>query len=113
MKNLFESLFNWWKLRNKVRKYSKTVYINSLLEVPQKLGKKIYLVGNKDGLKKWAVFSCPCSRKSRVEVNLMQSRKPFWLLTIAKEKVTLSPSVIVTKTCNCHFWMKNSKSYNC
>ena len=113
MKSLILKFFNWWKKRKKIKKYSKVIYINSLSSVPKKLGKKIYVVGTKNEVQKWVVFTCPCPQKNRIEVNLMKSRKPFWVLTLANEKVSLSPSVIVTKTCNCHFWMRNSKAYIC
>lgn len=112
MKKLFLKFVNWLRNRKRVKKYSHTIFVESILDVPEKIGKRIYVV-DRGGTKRWAVFLCACSRKNRVEVNLMKTKEPHWELSISNGKITLSPSVVVTGKCSCHFWLRNSKAYLC
>jgi len=86
--------------------YNKTVFVNSLSDVPRNPQTDIYIVKNNDK-QKWVVFACPNKCGKRIEVNLMQSRQPFWLLKMKKKKVSLSPSIVVTD-CGAHFWLRNN-----
>lgn len=112
MKNIFIYFLNWFTKRRVTKKYSKTVFVSSVREVPEKIKRNIYVVGS-EGNKKWVIFICPCYQKNIVEVNLMKSKKPYWYLTVSSKKVTLWPSVIVKDKCNCHFWLRNNKAYKC
>jgi hypothetical protein len=99
---------NWFKKPSiKAPEYDKIQYVSSISDVPKKLDKTIFIVRSGDRYK-WAVFKCPDNCGNRVEVNLMESKYPFWRLEIKRKKVTLEPSVIV-ESCHSHFCLINSK----
>jgi hypothetical protein len=78
--------------------------------VPQETGRIIYVVGSEE-FPKWAVFECPCGRKHQLNVPLMKSVRPHWLLTIdARGRASLSPSVSVDNDpCLSHFWLRSNQ----
>lgn len=112
MKKFFQKLLTWWWNRKRIKKYSGLIYVNSILDIPEKLKNKIYIV-KKEGSFKWVVFECACSKKNRIEVNLMRTRKPYWEIFILNDRVSLSPSVVVLNKCDCHFWMRENRAYKC
>ncbi len=112
MKKLILKFIKWLRERKKIKRYSRTVFVESILDIPEKIGRQIYVV-ERSGSKKWVVFLCVCSKKNRVEVNLMKTRNPYWEISISNGKVTLSPSVVVTDKCSCHFWLRNNRAYIC
>jgi len=85
------------------------VRIEAMSELPDQLLKqKLYVVGGASP--KWAMLSCPCGCGERIDVNLMQNRKPFWRLTVRKERATLYPSLWMARgTCRSHFWVKDGR----
>lgn len=98
----FKDLF--WK-RDKGY-FQKVRIVSSLVDIPEKLGTTIFIVRNSD-TDKWAVFKCPDNCGRRIEVNLMKIRWPTWKLQLKKNKVSLSPSVVV-EGCGAHFWVQDS-----
>src|SRR5437868_3656840 len=102
-KNLFKKL--WRKFKHKPR-YSKAAFVTSLSEVPNELGSIIYIVGTSDA-PKWVVLECPCGAGHKLNVNLMKSCYPRWKLKLVKDKVSLTPSLVVTDfPCQSHFWLE-------
>jgi hypothetical protein len=107
-----KDLFKRWREYRNLYKYNNLVIVSSNGDIPSDdLGKTIFLV-QREGINRWVVFDCPGGHHKRIEVNLMQSRRPFWNLQIDNRNVTLSPSVWVQdKKCDCHFWLKGSTAY--
>jgi len=77
-------------------------------EVPGRLAGDLYIVaGTKP---KWAVLQCPCRCGDRIDVNLMQSRRPFWEITLDRKGITVHPSLWMPKSkCGSHFWIRHSR----
>jgi len=109
---IFEKLFRWIKNKKYIKKYSKLIIVESMQEVPESIKDNIYLVRN-NNLVKWVVLLCPCKKHNRIEVNLMQSRKPFWKCSFKKNKISLYPSVMLSDKCFCHFWLQENKAFIC
>ena len=108
MSTVFGRLLDWWRRRKRSVSYSKIMYVSSMTDVPSDLRKNIYIV-EREGTKKWAVMKCPCGKTTRVEVNLMKSKRPYWEIRVTEKGVSLHPSVVVSGNCNCHFWLKDNK----
>jgi len=78
-------------------------------EIPQQLGRKLYVVGNKQHAK-WAILACPCPNHERIDVNLMESRSPRWDLRVRGGRVTLWPSLwMPASDCGSHFWIRRGR----
>lgn len=89
--------------------FSSVEVLDSMADLPEKLRTVIYVIGTKTKYK-WVVFNCPCGCGERLDVNLMQSRYPFWNLKLQGGKASLSPSVWVpTDRCGSHFWLIDSQ----
>ena len=105
--------FNWFRKNtqwgeNSNFKYKKLKTVSSFSEVPEKTAEDIYVVKSGE-FNKWVMFMCPNQCGERINVNLMKTRDPRWVLKVKKEKVTLHPSVVV-ETCGAHFWLHNSEA---
>jgi len=105
----FKDLFKKWWSPIKTWKYQGVKILASVSDIPQgSLGRDIYLV-SRDGKNRWVIFDCPKGHGKRIEVNLMQSVKPFWDISMDNGKISLYPSVAVSaKNCSCHFWLKQN-----
>jgi hypothetical protein len=92
------------------RRYSLTRIRNvgSMNDLPERLGSTIFVVG---GAKpKWVVLECPCRCGGRIDVNLMKSRRPYWTLSVAAGRATLTPSLWMPKEkCGSHFFVRNNR----
>lgn len=105
--------FNWfnkkaqWSEKNNF-KYKKLKIVSSFNEVPENTSEDIYIVRAGD-FNKWVMFMCPNQCGERVDVNLMKSRYPKWVLKIKRGKATLYPSVVV-ETCGAHFWLSANEA---
>jgi hypothetical protein len=99
-------------IRRRVSKgavFSSVKVVDSMADVPEKLGTVIYVIGTEKKYK-WVVFNCPCDCGERLDVNLMRSRYPFWSLKLEDGRASLSPSVWVpTDRCGSHFWLVDSQ----
>lgn len=96
----------WRRIRRK-HKLGKIIYVSSMQEIPNNLGSSVYIVGYPKS--KWVILSCPCGCGERLDVNLMRSLYPYWIIQIAKKTITIQPSLYVDKNkCSSHFWIKNS-----
>jgi hypothetical protein len=100
------NIFKGWFKKQSVSSihFDKVEFVSSLTEVPKELNSTAIYIVQSGKNRKWVVFKCPDNCGNRVEVNLMKSKKPFWKLKIKRNKISLSPSVIV-KGCNSHFWL--------
>lgn len=77
-------------------------------DVPDNLGGTLFIVGNP--VAKWVVLQCPCGCEDRIDVNLMRSRRPFWKLSLHRDRASLYPSVWVPKDkCGSHFWLNKNR----
>ena len=92
--------------------YSTVRRVESMTDVPDKLGSEIVLVLRKN-VAQWAVFMCPCGCGQRLNVNLMRSAEPHWLMSMRRGKVSLSPSLWATEKCGSHFWLVNNGIFWC
>jgi hypothetical protein len=92
--------------KNTIRAYRSVITVDSMDEVPAKLGGTVYLV-ERGGTQRWAVLMCPCQCGKRIEVNLMRSRWPRWRARRhADQTITLMPSLwMPTNECGSHFWL--------
>ncbi len=103
----FNQILQQWFGKSEPTDYKNVIYVESLSDIPMQTGTTIYIVRN-DGRKKWIVFRCPNGCGQRIEVNLMQSKYPFWTVKVKSKKVSLWPSVIV-EGCGAHFFLSKSK----
>lgn len=102
-------LGDWWYRLKRRHRYTCVKCVDSMIEVPERTARGIYIVGSRES-PKWAVFDCPCSRGHRLTVNLMRSRYPYWNLEMARETVSLTPSIVVTDhPCQSHFWLHRNR----
>jgi hypothetical protein len=108
MKKFFSK---FWRRLKSTHQYSGIKFVGSLPEVPAEVGNDIYIIESFNTAK-WVVFNCPCSRGHKLTVNLMKSSYPRWTLRLSGNKVSLSPSVVVTDhPCRSHFWLKSNHVY--
>jgi hypothetical protein len=108
MKTFFS---RFWRRLKSTRKYSGVKFVSSLSDVPGNTADYIYIVGTL-AKAKWVVFDCPCSQGHRLTVNLMKSVRPRWNLKMSKDRISLSPSIIVTDhPCRSHFWLESNRIY--
>lgn len=85
----------------------------SMTDVPVELGSEIILVKRK-GTQLWAVLMCPCGCGERINVNLMRTADPHWMLSVRRGKISLSPSLWVSpKKCGSHFWLIDNGVFWC
>jgi hypothetical protein len=78
-------------------------------DIPEKLGSDVFIVGAESS-PKWVVLGCPCGCGDKIEVNLQRSRRPVWMLREKGGKITLDPSLWVSKEkCGSHFWIRDGR----
>jgi|tagenome__1003787_1003787.scaffolds.fasta_scaffold20934036_2 hypothetical protein len=107
MKNLIAYLRSLWLRFRRHHDISTIVQIQSRSQLPNNLGRTLYIVGDPS---KWAILACPCGCGDTIDVNLMKSRQPAWQLSIANGKPTVHPSLWVPKEkCGAHFWIRNGR----
>lgn len=77
-------------------------------EVPDELGKHVYVVGSP--LAKRVIFACPCGCGEKLNINLMRSIDPCWQLRLKNGSISLMPSVwIDDKGCGSHFLIDRNR----
>ena len=105
---IFKKLRQTWRKIRPMRMIEGTVIIKGMNDLPSELGKKVFLIGEKNP--KWAVLSCPCGCGDRLDVNLMQTRNPHWVVSIKNNTISLDPSLWQPKEkCGSHFWLKKNR----
>ena len=96
-----------WLVRG-YRHLENITVVGSRDDVPVRLNRELVIVGK--STPKWAILPCPCGCGDRIEVNLMQSRRPVWKVRHDRSSVSLYPSLWRAKgTCESHFWITNSR----
>ncbi|MCL5006682.1 MAG: DUF6527 family protein [Patescibacteria group bacterium] len=104
-------LSRWLQKRRPDRIYAGFVSVQSMNDVPADPGGNIFIV-ERGGVKRWAVLKCPNSHKGVLEINLMESKEPFWKIKIKKNKISLWPSVwSQSESCQDHFWLKDNQAF--
>jgi hypothetical protein len=107
MNKLIAYLWSLWLRFRRRREISAIVRIGSRSELPDDLGRTLYIVGDPP---KWATLQCPCGCGDAIDVNLMRSRNPVWRLSVVNEKPTIHPSLWVPpEKCGAHFWIRDGK----
>jgi hypothetical protein len=103
-------LFRSWLHRLGRRgRYAEVRFVSSMDEVPDKPGPTIFIVERGDS-RRWVVLACPCNCGRRIDVNLMQSKYPYWEVMLRKGKVSLRPSLrMPTHQCGSHFWIDENR----
>ena len=103
----FKSLKKFWSRFTRRNKFNGVVYCSSMSDMPNILDNSIYIIGSPQA--KWVVLKCPCGCANRIDINLMQSRKPHWKLEVKNNLVSLWPSLWVPENqCGSHFWLKRN-----
>jgi hypothetical protein len=66
----------------------------------------------RDHVEDWSVgFRCPCGCGEVVELMLLKIAKPRWTLAIdQKGRPSLRPSILRTKGCRSHFWIRAGRA---
>lgn len=110
---MIDSLFRWlrrlWLRLRRRSEYAEVRPVESMDDLPEQLGSAIYLVV-RGSSPRWVVMECPCRCGDRVEVNLMQSRDPWWRLTQEENNLSLHPSLWRPKgTCGSHFFVERNR----
>lgn len=106
--NIISHLSRLWMRFRRRQSLGDVYYVESMKEVPDNLGKYVYVVGiNKP---KWVIINCPCKCGERLAINLMKSHYPRWNLKITDGVISLWPSLwMQDKKCSSHFWIKESR----
>lgn len=82
--------------------------VDSMRSVPDQLNSNWYIVGTPTP--KWLILECPCGCGDRIDVNLMRSQYPYWVLSIENGLISLNPSLWRSKnTCGSHFWIREGQ----
>lgn len=105
--NFLDQVRRHWRNIRRRHHIRKVVAVYEMGQLPRRLGKTLYLVGEPA---KWAVLACPCGCGDRIDVNLMKSRPPVWTLQRANGQISLSPSLwMPPEKCGSHFWVRNNR----
>lgn len=104
---LFAKIGEIWRRWRRRDYIDQVKFLGSMSELPRRLGSSLYVVGG--DIPKWAILACPCGCGERIDVNLMQSRRPCWQLLLKDGKATLKPSLWVpADKCGSHFWLRKN-----
>lgn len=100
-----------WLFRSKPKRryrYERIRIVDSVPDVPAEgLNETLYVVGQTP---KWVMLECPCGCRDRVDVNLMQSRRPAWAMSAQRGTISLWPSLWrPAGTCGSHFWLQDNE----
>jgi hypothetical protein len=58
----------------------------------------------------WALFRCPCGCGHVISLSLQRNNKPSWKVQKnSSGRPTVHPSVLQTKGCHSHFWIKDGR----
>ncbi len=96
----------WGGLRPELREI---VFFDSHSDVPSVMKPGwVAIVGSK-AVHKWAIFTCPCGRGHRIDLNLQARHMPHWRLTIESGLPTVSPSVDYVGEFRCHFFVRRGR----
>jgi hypothetical protein len=87
--------------------YNEPRIVQSFSDVPAQFEKKDLYIVQKAGKRKWLILMCPDDCGKRLELNLMKSKQPYWVVTIRKNKISVYPS-IVAERCHAHFWLEKN-----
>jgi len=106
LKEAFEYVFRRWVRKQRPSfTYAKVRIVESMSDVPAEVGWEIFVV-RRNSVPLWTVLQCPCRCGERLNVNLMRTAKPHWVLSLKREKASLSPSLwVTTNKCGSHFWL--------
>ncbi|WP_145650035.1 DUF6527 family protein [Pseudoduganella lurida] len=106
----------WWR---RLKSYCENRYYTRRIEIcnseilPVKMPTR-NIVLLREGNQDWSVgFACPCGCFRTIELLLIPDATPHWVLTINKERPTLSPSVWLKTGCRSHFWVRDGKIIWC
>lgn len=106
--NFFKRILMLWRRFRRLDRIEAVVQVDSMNDVPQTLGKSLYIVGNPNA--KWALLQCPCGCGERIDINLMKARRPHWSVTVQAGLVTVDPSIWVpANRCGSHFWLDRNR----
>jgi len=110
VKRTSRSFATWWKNMRRRKRISAVAYLKSTAEIPKgKIGGKLFIV-RRAGLPRWAVLDCPCRCGRRIQVNLMRSHRPRWILKEEGSHVSLTPSLWQPElTCGSHFFITRNR----
>lgn len=104
---------NWirgrWRKFRRRRKVKRVVLVESMNDVPQNVGAKLYVVF-RSGQYRRAVLQCPCRCGRRIDLNLSMHAFPRWTVEKQGKVVTVSPSVWVPLDgCGSHFFVRQNR----
>lgn len=73
----------------------------------------IYVVESM-GLRKWAYLRCPSLPEEIIQLSLMTSRRPSWVISMDwLNRPTLHPSIRQTEGSYAHFWIRQGRLHWC
>ena len=84
--------------------YNEPRIVESFSDVPAQIEKNDLYIVQKARKRKWLLLVCPNDCGQRLELNLMKSKQPYWVVAVQKNKISVYPS-IVAERCNAHFWI--------
>src|ERR1035437_408750 len=98
-----------WREFRRRRTVKKVVLVESMNDVPQNVGAKLYIV-YRSGQYRRAVLQCPCRCGRRIDLNLSVQAIPHWTVNTQKGVATLSPSIWVPfDGCGSHFFVRRNR----
>ena len=109
LRQMFALVRSWWRWLRRRSRYTALHVVRSMDEVPAKPGAELFLV-ERGGIARWVALECPCRCGERIEVNLMESREPRWILAKNGSRICLQPSLwMPANRCGSHFFIKNNR----
>jgi hypothetical protein len=107
------NIINWirgrWQQFRRRKKIKKVVVVDSMNDIPQNVGTKLYVV-YRSGQYRRAVLQCPCGCGRRIDLNLSGHASPHWTIKKQGKVVTFSPSVWVPlDACGSHFFIRQNR----
>lgn len=97
----------WKKLRRK-HSLGKLHYVESMHDIPDRLGDHVYIVGLRKP--QWVIISCPCRCGERITINVMEGPRPRWQMKVHNGFISLRPSLWVSNNkCGSHFWIEKNR----
>lgn len=106
---LITSVRDWWKRLRRFHSFQGVTICEADVDPNKDLtARKLVLIGSAERYK-WLRFKCPCRCGEIIALNLMQSYRPRWSVTMgAGQSLSVSPSIVAT-SCGSHFWIRENR----
>ncbi len=106
---ILDKVISWWRRLWRRQAYKRLLLVESMTEVPERVGADIYVV-RRGGLDRRVVLSCPCRCGRRIDLNLATNQAPHWSVAVHQGRVSIDPSIWLRKDqCQSHFFVRGNR----